>query len=124
MRNIAVVNQKGGCGKTTTAINLSSCLALRNRKVLLIDLDPQSHSSIGLNVNVEELQQSIYDIFSENSKKNLDEVILNIDKNFDLAPSQIVLSAIEQELSGKMDTGYKIARKCQKITKKLRLSNY
>jgi len=102
MRTIAIVNQKGGCGKTTTAINLSACLSLNDRKVLLIDLDPQSHASIGLNIEVEELEKSIYDIFSESNRKSLDDVIVSIDDNFDLAPSQLILSAVEQELAGKV----------------------
>lgn len=101
MRTIAIANQKGGCGKTTTAINLSACLTQNNKKVLLIDLDPQSHASIGLDIKVEELERSIYDIFSESNRKSLDDVILCIDENFDLAPSQLILSAVEQELAGK-----------------------
>ena len=102
MRTIAIANQKGGCGKTTTSINLSACLSLHSRKVLLIDLDPQSHASIGLNIKVEKLEKSMYDIFSEANKKNLDDIIVNIDDNFDLAPAQWILSAVEQELAGKM----------------------
>jgi chromosome partitioning protein len=101
MRTIAIVNQKGGCGKTTTAINLSACLALQNRNVLLIDLDPQSNASIGLNVNVEELDKSVYDIFSGTAQVGLEDVIVGIDRCFDLVPSQLILSAVEQELSGK-----------------------
>jgi len=103
MRTIAIVNQKGGCGKTTTAINLSAYLAENKRKVLLMDLDPQSHSSIGLNVKVNELEKSIYDTFSKTDKIGIDEVIIKIDNNFDLAPSQLILSAVEQELSGLKD---------------------
>ncbi len=101
MRTIAIANQKGGCGKTTTAINLSASLASSNRKVLLIDLDPQSHASIGLNVKVENLESSIYDIFVEDGR-SLDEVIVRIGDRLDLAPSQLVLSAVEQQLAGRM----------------------
>jgi chromosome partitioning protein len=99
MRTIAIVNQKGGCGKTTTAINLSACLAQKNKKVLLVDLDPQSNASIGLKVKVEDLDQSIYDIFSQS--QDLEDVIIAIDQYLHLVPSQLILSAVEQELSGK-----------------------
>ena len=115
MRTIAIVNQKGGCGKTTTAINLSACLALDSKRILLIDLDPQSHASIGLGVKVEELEKSIYDVFSESNRRSLDDVIVEIDQTFDLAPSQLILSAVEQELTGKAGRESVLARSFQNI---------
>jgi chromosome partitioning protein len=101
MRLIAITNQKGGCGKTTTAINLSACLAENNRKVLLIDLDPQSHATFGLSVKSE---LSIYNVLSKlsPSRVRLEEIIKNVSKNFDIAPSSIVLSTLEQELAGEI----------------------
>jgi chromosome partitioning protein len=59
---ISIVNQKGGCGKTTTCINLSACLARKGFKVLVIDLDPQSHASLGIGVEADDLAYSIYDV--------------------------------------------------------------
>jgi chromosome partitioning protein len=115
MRTIAIVNQKGGCGKTTTAINLSACLALQGRKVLLIDLDPQSHASIGLNVNVEELDKSVYDVFKATGSLGLENVSVTVDRCFDLVPAQIILSAVEQELSGKAGRESVLLRSIQDI---------
>ena len=62
MRTIAIANQKGGCGKTTTAINLSACLARKGRQVLLIDLDPQAHATMGLGVAVQDLKKGTYEV--------------------------------------------------------------
>lgn len=115
MRIIAIVNQKGGCGKTTTAINLSACLALNKRKVLVIDLDPQSHASIGLDIKVEELEKSIYDVFAGSNRRTLDDVILSVDQNFDIVPSQLVLSAVEQELAGKVGRESVLLRSIQNM---------
>jgi len=115
MRTIAIVNQKGGCGKTTTAINLSACLVSNNRKVLLIDLDPQAHASIGLGVKVEELKKSIYDVFTESNRRCVEDVIITIEQNFDLVPSQLVLSAVEQELAGKVGRESILARSIQEM---------
>ena len=100
MRIIAVANQKGGCGKTTTAINLSSCLASKGRKVLLIDFDPQSHATMGLNVECDP-EKNIYHVIAPAQPEavGLDEVIVPVKENFDIAPSDTLLCAVEQELA-------------------------
>jgi chromosome partitioning protein len=101
MRTIAVVNQKGGCGKTVTAINLSACLAEGGRKTLLIDMDPQGHASLGLNVRPEDVHKNMYHVLSETHwDAGMSDVIIGLDKNLYLAPSGIILSAVEQELAG------------------------
>lgn len=101
MRIIAITNQKGGCGKTTTAINLAASLSTNNRKVLLIDLDPQSHATLGLNIKA---SLSIYNVLSKIShqKAKLEGIIQNVSLDFDIAPSSIVLSTLEQELAGEI----------------------
>ena len=101
MRIIAITNQKGGCGKTTTAINLAASLSTNNRKVLLIDLDPQSHATLGLNIKA---PLSVYNVLSKiaHQKTKLEGIIQNISPDFDIAPSSIVLSTLEQELAGEI----------------------
>lgn len=103
MRIIAIANQKGGCGKTTTAINLSACLSEAGKNVLLVDLDPQGHATLGLNIKSEELDKSMYNVLTPipEKKAGLDDVIIPVSHHLDLAPANILLSAIEQELSGK-----------------------
>lgn len=100
MRVIAVANQKGGCAKTTTALNLSSCLANLNQRVLLVDLDPQGHASYGLGVDPAKVDKSIYNTLTSLNDKRIpiEKTIINIWGNLDLAPSHILLSTIEQEL--------------------------
>jgi chromosome partitioning protein len=102
MRVIASANQKGGCGKTTTAINLSSSLSLKGQKVLLIDFDPQAHATMGLNVKPSDLENTIYDVITpkKNGLLGIKDILLPVKDNFDLAPSSLILSAFEQELSG------------------------
>jgi chromosome partitioning protein len=98
MRVIAIVNQKGGCGKTTTAINLAACLAAQSRNVLLIDLDPQAHATLGLSIKPGEAERGMYEVLR--GEATLDEVIAQILPRLSLAPSNIALSAIEQFLAG------------------------
>jgi chromosome partitioning protein len=101
MRIIASANQKGGCGKTTTAINLSSSLSLKGKRVLLIDFDPQAHATMGLNIKPSDLEKSIYDVITpkKNGFLGVGDILIAIKDNFDLAPSSLILTAVEQELS-------------------------
>jgi chromosome partitioning protein len=101
MRTIAIANQKGGCGKTTTAINLSSCLVLKGQKVLLIDCDPQSHATMGLDIHFDH-EKSTYNIMTpkETERLGIEDIVVPIKDKLDIAPSDIRLSAIEQELAG------------------------
>src|SRR6266581_7708470 len=103
MRTIAVVNQKGGCGKTITSINLSAFLACAQRRVLLVDMDPQGHATLGLLAAAAPSSRTMYEVFSRRAGKEptgLREVILSVRENLDVAPADILLSAIPEMLAG------------------------
>jgi len=100
MRVIAIVNQKGGCGKTTTAVNLGGCLSAENHRVLIVDLDPQAHATLGLGVDPDQLDENLYEVLAEpGGEERLDEIVVDVGDNLDVAPSGIVLSALEQKLA-------------------------
>ena len=104
-RIIAVANQKGGVGKTTTAINLSSCLAEKGKKVLAVDMDPQGNMTSGLGVDKNSVENTIYDLIIGES--SIDKVLRkDIMKNLDIIPANIDLSAAEIELIDVEDKEY------------------
>ena len=104
-RIIAVANQKGGVGKTTTAINLSSCLAEKGKKVLAVDMDPQGNMTSGLGADKNSVENTIYDLIIGES--SIDEVLKkDIMKNLDIIPANIDLSAAEIELIDVEDKEY------------------
>ena len=97
-RVIAVANQKGGVGKTTTAINLSACLAERGRRVLLVDSDPQGNATSGLGFNKDDINYNVYDGLVE--KMPFDDIVVKTDvKRLDLLPGTIQLAGAELELT-------------------------
>ena len=100
MRSIAIMNQKGGVGKTTTAVNVAAALAELGKKVCLIDLDPQAHASLHLGISAEEQGPSIYDVLIEHA--GLDDVRRQIDDQLFVVPSHIDLAAAEVELAGQV----------------------
>lgn len=101
---IAVCNQKGGVGKTTTAMNLAACLAAAEKKTLIIDMDPQSNTTIGLGIDKDELEFSMYDVLTHRQKDNapvgIEEIIFSCEaiKFLEIAPATPDLAGAEIEL--------------------------
>ena len=116
-RVIAVANQKGGVGKSTTAINLSACLAEKGKKVLTIDIDPQGNTTSGLGVDKNSVENTLYELLLEQADVK-DVIVKDAVENVDLIPSNVNLSGAEIELIGVEEKEYILKKIIDKIRRK------
>ena len=104
---VAIANQKGGVGKTTTAINLASALALRGKPTLLVDLDPQGNSTLSF-VERDQIDQTIYDVIADSNCPISDIVLPSSQDNLWVAPARIALAKLEARLVGELDAHFRL----------------
>jgi chromosome partitioning protein len=95
---IAIFNQKGGVGKTTTNINLAACLAMKGKKILIIDIDPQGNTTSGMGINKKGLKYTMYDVLIDDDVKPQDAIMHTSIKNLDIIPASVQLAGAEIEL--------------------------
>ncbi len=107
---VAIANQKGGVGKTTTAVNLSAAMALRGRRTLLVDLDPQANSSMTF-LDLRTVSRSTYDAIADTGTSLLDIIIPASVANLSIAPARIALAKLEARLVGELDAPFRLKDK-------------
>jgi chromosome partitioning protein len=111
---LAIANQKGGVGKTTTAINLAAALAMRKRKTLLIDLDPQANSSMSF-VDLRGVTRSMYDVFVEPTVALRDVILPTPNPHLFVAPARIALAKLEARMTGELDAPFRLKDQIQVV---------
>ncbi|MHC4573772.1 MAG: ParA family protein [Planctomycetota bacterium] len=116
MRTLAIANQKGGCGKTTTAVNLAAALAALGNQVLLLDLDPQAHATLGLGCDPEGMDKTVYHVLGS-PRFAMSEVVRGTAvKGLSLAPNNILLCGFEVELASLRDREYVLSRRLECVS--------
>jgi chromosome partitioning protein len=111
---VAIANQKGGVGKTTTAINLAAALALRGRQTLLIDLDPQANSTMSF-LDMRQVSRSMYDVIVEPAGRIEDVIVQSPVANLSIAPSRIALAKLEARLVGELDAHFRLKDRIEAV---------